>query len=291
MPASSVVMMLFWLNFVSELACYDSSPMYPVVHHFSVFHLTLRTVLIARQEFSHSSGVGIQDSKALKFGVCVNFNVPSSGAQEWAAESKRLSALRTSNIASSNLGPAILHHEHLEDFKSSNQSSPHNVRQRMAPNSLANRHANTESAKHHAINRAAAAASVLASVAKDETKPVNRHNESEVATQWPNGSKFHASLPKISEVETTLPFDEKATDGHAKDENECSPKEAVQPSPARAPLSMESIDARKALGTIYEKVMVVDNVESARKVVQLLTTKYRNFIHACDTEVGGENPL
>ncbi|KAF8660159.1 hypothetical protein HU200_057723 [Digitaria exilis] len=238
-----------------------------------------------RQEFSHSSGVGIQDSKPLKFGVYVNFNVPSSGAQEWAAESKRLSALRTSNSASSHLGPAILHHEHLEDFKSSNLSSPHSVRQRMAPNSLANRHANMESAKHHVTNRAAAAASALASVVKDETKPVNRPNESQVETHWPNGPKFHGFLPKISEVETSLPFDDKAADGHAKDENECSPMETVQPSPARAPLSKDSIDARKALGTIYEKVMVVDNVKSARRVVQLLTTKYRNFIHACDTEV------
>jgi DNA polymerase-1 len=160
----------------------------------------------------------------------------------------------------------------------------------MAPNSLANRHANMEPAKHHMINRAAAAVSALASVVKDDTKPVNRHCESEVVAQWPNGSKFHASLPKISEVETSLPFDDKATESNAKDGNECSPKETVQPSPARAPLSKESKDARKALATIYEKVLVVDDVKSARRVVQLLTTKYRNFIHACDTEVGDENP-
>ncbi|CAN6241070.1 unnamed protein product [Urochloa humidicola] len=241
-----------------------------------------------RHEYSHSSGVEVQDNRALKFGVCVNFNVQSSGAQEWAAESKRLSAIRTSNNTpngSSHLGPAILHHEHLEDFMSSNPSSSYSVRQRMAPNSLANRHANMEPAKHHMINRAAAAASALASVVKHETKPSNRPNESEVEAPWPNGSKFHASLPKISEVETSLPFDDKATDGYAKDENERSPKETVQPPPARAPLSKESIDARKALGTIYEKVLVVDDVKSARRVVQLLTTKYRNFIHACDTEV------
>ena len=260
-----------------------------VVHHFGVFPLTLRTVLFVRQEYSHSSGAGIQDNKPLKFGVCVNFNVQSSGAQEWAAESKRLSLIRTSNGAykgSSHLGPAILHHENLEDFKSSKQSSAHSVRQRMAPNSLANRHANMEPAKHHMINRAATAVSALASVVKDDTKPANRHSESEVEAHWPNGSKFHASLPKISEIETSLPFDDKATESDPKDENECSPKETVQPSPAKAPLSKESKDARKALATIYEKVLVVDDVKSARRVVQLLTTKYRNFIHACDTEVG-----
>ncbi|CAN6236396.1 unnamed protein product [Urochloa humidicola] len=239
-----------------------------------------------RQEYSHSSGVGVQDNRALKFGVCVNFNVQSSGAQEWAAESKRLSSIRTSNNASnssSHLGPAILHHEQLEDFMSSNP--PYSVRQRIAPISLANRHANTEPAKHRMINCAAAAASALTSVVKHETKPVNRPNESEVEAHWPNGFKFHASLPKISEVETSFPFDDKATDGYAKHENEFSPKETVQPPPARAPLSKESIDARKALGTVYEKVLVVDDVKSARRVVQLLTTKYRNFMHACDTEV------
>jgi DNA polymerase-1 len=129
------------------------------------------------------------------------------------------------------------------------------------------------------INRAAAAVSALASVVKDDPKPINRPNESRVDARWPNGSKFHASLPKISEVATTLLFDDKATDGNAKDENECSPKYTVQPPPAKAPLSQGSKDARKAFGTIYEKVIVVDDVESARSVVLLLTTKYRNFIH------------
>lgn len=210
----------------------------------------------------------------------------SSGAQEWADESRRLSLSKASNSnGSSHLGTGIFHHEPLEDFKSSNQSLLHNVRQRMAPNSLANRHANTELAKHHAINRAAVAVTALTSVVNDDIKPVKRPKESEVEAHWPNGPKFHSSLPKISEVETSLPFDENATDGHAKDVNEGSPEETVQPSPARAPLSQESIDARKALATIYDKVLVVDNVMSARSVVQLLTTKYRNYIHACDTEV------
>ncbi|XP_062226898.1 DNA polymerase I A, chloroplastic-like [Phragmites australis] len=244
-----------------------------------------------RQEYSHSSGLGIQDNRALEFGVCVNFNVQSS-AQEWAEESKRLSFIKTSNNVmnsicngSTHLGAGILHHEPLEDYKSSIHSSLHSVRQRMAPNSLANRHANTELAKHHVINRAAGAVSALTSVVNNDTKPVNRPNDSEVEVHWPNGSKFHASLPKISEVETSLQFDDKASDGYAKDEHECSPKKTVQPTSARTPLSKESKDARKALGTIYEKILVVDDVKSARSIVQLLTMKYRNFIHACDTEV------
>jgi DNA polymerase I len=155
----------------------------------------------------------------------------------------------------------------------------------MSPNSLANRHVNTELAKHHAIKHAAVAVSALTSVVNDDLKSVKRPKESEVEVHWSNGPKFHSPIPKISEAETSLRFDENATDGYAKDVNECSPEETVQPSPTRAPSSQESLDARKALSTIYGKVLVVDNVMSARSVVQLLTTKYRNYIHACDTEV------
>ncbi|CAL9169995.1 unnamed protein product [Musa hybrid cultivar] len=42
---------------------------------------------------------------------------------------------------------------------------------------------------------------------------------------------------------------------------------------------------QKQLARVYDKVIVVDNVSTARRVAQLLTTKYKNFIHACDTEV------
>ncbi|CAD6259379.1 unnamed protein product [Miscanthus lutarioriparius] len=181
-----------------------------------------------RQEYSQSSVLGIQDSRALKLPVCVNFNVQSSGAQEWADESRRLSLSKASNSnGSTHLGSGIFHHEPLEDFKSSNQSLLHSVRQRMAPNSVANRHANTELAKHHAINRAAVAVTALTSVVNDHIKTVKRPKESEVEAHWPNGPKFHSPLPKISEVETSLPFDENATDGHAKDVNECSPEEML----------------------------------------------------------------
>ncbi|KAJ1273063.1 hypothetical protein BS78_06G251300 [Paspalum vaginatum] len=220
----------------------------------------------ARQEYSHSSGLGIQDSRAPKFGVCVNFNVQSSGAQEWAEETKMLSCIKTRNSnGSTHLGSSILHHEPLEDFKSSNYSL-HSVRQRMAPNSLANRHTNTELAKHHVINRVAAAVSAPATVVNDDIKPVNRPNESVAGAHWPTGSKFHASLPKISEVEKSLPFDTRTKDDRAKDENECPPKETVQPSPARAPLSKESRDARKALGTIYGKMVANIDVKQETPV-------------------------
>ncbi|XP_064981504.1 DNA polymerase I A, chloroplastic isoform X2 [Musa acuminata AAA Group] len=41
----------------------------------------------------------------------------------------------------------------------------------------------------------------------------------------------------------------------------------------------------KQLARVYDKVIVVDNVSTARRVAKLLMTKYKNFIHACDTEV------
>ncbi|KQJ84865.1 hypothetical protein BRADI_5g23367v3 [Brachypodium distachyon] len=106
---------------------------------------------------------------------------------------------------------------------------------------------------------------------------------SEVKIHWPNGSKVDASLPKIREVEKIMQLDDKAIDGY--DGDECASKTTVQSSPVKAPLSKEAEDARKALATIYDKVLVVDTVKSARSVVQLLTTKYKSFIHACDTEV------
>ncbi|URE30155.1 PolI-like DNA polymerase [Musa troglodytarum] len=42
---------------------------------------------------------------------------------------------------------------------------------------------------------------------------------------------------------------------------------------------------QKQLARVYDKVIVVDNVSTAKQVARLLTTKYKNFIHACDTEV------
>ncbi|PNT61954.1 hypothetical protein BRADI_5g23367v3 [Brachypodium distachyon] len=241
-----------------------------------------------RQEYSYSSGLGMTDNNALKLGVCLNFNVRSS-KQEWIEESKRLYNIKTTNSVMNNvcngahLRAGIFHHEPFEDSKSLNQSSLYSVRERMAPNSLANRHANVELAKHHVTSHAAGAVLALTSVVNDDIKSLSRPSGSEVKIHWPNGSKVDASLPKIREVEKIMQLDDKAIDGY--DGDECASKTTVQSSPVKAPLSKEAEDARKALATIYDKVLVVDTVKSARSVVQLLTTKYKSFIHACDTEV------
>uniref|UniRef100_A0A453DAE5 DNA-directed DNA polymerase n=1 Tax=Aegilops tauschii subsp. strangulata TaxID=200361 RepID=A0A453DAE5_AEGTS len=261
-----------------------------LMHCPGVLSLTSEMIMTGRQGYSHSSGLGINDNSAFRPGVYLNFNVQSS-AQEWKEESKRICSIKTTNAVMNNVynGYALrsgnLHHDPLEDCKTSNQSSLYSVRERMAPNSLANRHANMELAKHHVTSPTAGAVSALTSAVNYDIKPLNRSSGSEVEIQWPNGSKIDASLPNIHQVKKGLQFDDLAMDGYNEAEHECIAKTALQPPPAKAPLSEEAKEARKALATIYDKVLVVDTVESARSVVQLLTTKYKSFIHACDTEV------
>ncbi|KAL8144225.1 hypothetical protein V2J09_017257 [Rumex salicifolius] len=42
---------------------------------------------------------------------------------------------------------------------------------------------------------------------------------------------------------------------------------------------------RSELCRIYDKVLIVDNIPDAKKVVKILTTQFRHLVHACDTEV------
>ncbi|XP_010267695.1 PREDICTED: DNA polymerase I A, chloroplastic/mitochondrial [Nelumbo nucifera] len=44
-------------------------------------------------------------------------------------------------------------------------------------------------------------------------------------------------------------------------------------------------DHRERLICIYEKVLVVDSIAVAKEIVGMLTTRYKDFVHACDTEV------
>ncbi|CAH9085894.1 unnamed protein product [Cuscuta europaea] len=46
---------------------------------------------------------------------------------------------------------------------------------------------------------------------------------------------------------------------------------------------------QERLGSIYEKVFIVDNISLAKEVVSKLTNEYRDLIHACDTEVSKIN--
>lgn len=88
-----------------------------------------------------------------------------------------------------------------------------------------------------------------------------------------------------SNTEEILELDDEFHDGEDNKEKKLVVKKVVSPLPIKAGFSEESLKARKALANIYDKVLVVDNIESARRVVELLTTKYNRFIHACHTEV------
>ncbi|KAA8548691.1 hypothetical protein F0562_000375 [Nyssa sinensis] len=44
-------------------------------------------------------------------------------------------------------------------------------------------------------------------------------------------------------------------------------------------------DLLRKIACIFEKVLVVDNISAAKKIVGMLTNQYRHLVHACDTQV------
>lgn len=55
--------------------------------------------------------------------------------------------------------------------------------------------------------------------------------------------------------------------------------------PAMGTHAFSQLEARRKLSKIYEKVLIVDDIYVAKKIVRKLTTQYKHLIHACDTEV------
>ncbi|AEE32595.1 polymerase gamma 2 [Arabidopsis thaliana] len=51
--------------------------------------------------------------------------------------------------------------------------------------------------------------------------------------------------------------------------------------------STEPSNVRENLGKIYDKVLIVDNVQAAKDTVAKLVNQFRNHVHSCDTEVSG----
>ena len=45
------------------------------------------------------------------------------------------------------------------------------------------------------------------------------------------------------------------------------------------------LDLHERLNSIYDSVLIVDNLTIAKEVVRMLTNKYRHLVHACGTEV------
>lgn len=62
-------------------------------------------------------------------------------------------------------------------------------------------------------------------------------------------------------------------------------KSAKKPSETKAATAVNEGDLLEKLSTIYDKVLVVNSVPDAKKVVRMLTDQYRHLVHACDTEV------
>lgn len=59
----------------------------------------------------------------------------------------------------------------------------------------------------------------------------------------------------------------------------------VTPSRLQTDTKKEKMSEKEKLVRIYDKVLVVDNVAKAREVVAMITTKYKDLVYACDTEV------
>ncbi|EAZ05778.1 hypothetical protein OsI_28011 [Oryza sativa Indica Group] len=241
-----------------------------------------------RQDYSPSSGMGVSKTGAFRLGLYGNLNVQSS-VQEWVDETKRLFFLRTTNNVRNNITNGTtplrvgnLRHDPSEDTRSSNYPSLYNQRERGPSNSIVNRHVDTDLAKHRVMYQSAHAVPAPFSVVNNDIKPLNMLDGSKEAIPWHDSVTVESSLPKVSKSETTLVVDKAIPD---KKEHKRITRKVTPNVPDKASLSTESKNARKLLATIYDKVLVVDNVESARSVVKLLTTKYKGFIHACDTEV------
>ncbi|KAG8046620.1 hypothetical protein GUJ93_ZPchr0008g11438 [Zizania palustris] len=241
-----------------------------------------------RQDYSHSSDMGISKNSHFNLGFYASLNVQK---QEWIQETRRLFFLRTTNNVRNSISNGTthlrvgnLHHDPSEDLRSANYPSLYNLRERGPSNSIVNRHANTNLAKHHVINQSARAVPAPFIVVNTDIKPPNMPNGSNAEIPWHDCFTVESSLPNISKAETTLMVDNANFVPDTKKYKHKTRK--VAPNiPDKASLSTESKNARKILAGIYDKVLVVNNVESARSVVKLLTTKYKSFIHACDTEV------
>ncbi|KAJ8477822.1 hypothetical protein OPV22_021549 [Ensete ventricosum] len=86
-----------------------------------------------------------------------------------------------------------------------------------------------------------------------------------------------------------LPFDSQESEGSlpAGDENVCDKATCPGNSKKSQPVKKgtNKVVNREQLACIYDEVLVVDNISRTKQVVWLLTTEYKHFFHACDTEV------
>ncbi|TVU23027.1 hypothetical protein EJB05_32756, partial [Eragrostis curvula] len=131
---------------------------------------------------------------------------------------------------------------------------------------------------HRMVNQSGQSVPAPISVVNDSPKCLSMPRASKMVIPWRDYAPAEDSLLDKSNTEVIWELDDEVHDGDGN-------KEKVSPLPTKAAFSEESLKAQKALASIYDKVLVVDNIESARSIVKLLTTKYKSFIHACHTEV------
>lgn len=250
-------------------------------------------LLVNRQDYSHSTDMGVRGSGHLRVGFYANFNVQNI-AQEWVEESKRLLYLRTINNIKKSiyngttpLRAGNLHHELMEDHRVlNNQYYLNDQRDHGSSMSVVNRCDSTELVNHSRINQPLGSVSDPVGVVNNSVKQSSVPSGSKVETPWLDTSLAGDPVPT---TEAALELDDKAHDGDYQSEHKIIAEKVIPSLPITEYFSKESENARKVLAGVYDKVMIVDNIDSARSVVQLLTTKYKGFIHACDTEVKKES--
>ena len=138
----------------------------------------------------------------------------------------------------------------------------------------------TSSCQEQAVSKNVGSSLVLQDHVDNVLSPVKHAglNNSKVCTDSErvvrqlNGSSQEISKDKIARVNG-----EHVLDANAKDSTN-----ATLPSRARG---TDQSKLRDKLCSIYEDILVVDNIPLAEEVAKMLTVKYRHLIHACDTEV------
>ncbi|KAL6596139.1 hypothetical protein ACP70R_047503 [Stipagrostis hirtigluma subsp. patula] len=250
-----------------------------------------RTQEWQEQDYSHSSDVAVRGSTGFKLQFYPKLNVRNI-AQEWVQETRRLFYLKTANNVINNIykGSTLLagnvQDDLSEDRRGFNYTYLQNLRECVSSKSIVNRHGDDqELIGHRMVYQPVQSVPAPKSVVNDSPKCLSMPRASKVEIPWRDYAPADNPLLDKSNTEVIMELDDEVHDGDDNKEKKLVVKKVVSPLPTKAALSEESLKARKSLSSIYGKVLVVDNIESARSTVKLLITKYKSFIHACHPEV------
>lgn len=93
---------------------------------------------------------------------------------------------------------------------------------------------------------------------------------------WLENKKHQDSITDKDNV-----FDNKET---ASADKKLVPSDSVSEPFSEKIIASKYTELHERLSQVYDKVLVVDSIPAARQVVRMLTTRYKDLIHACDTE-------